>query len=134
MSLYKDITRRRIASCELAQDKRNSMIPATLDHLTQGSIVGMPVRAKVAAIGDPKASVFNVNGEQTDIEAQDGSGVVDPFTVNLENGGLADKAVSYSTRKFITHDYDPKTGQVYFAKYALFTNSNSNIRLSYKSD
>jgi hypothetical protein len=51
--LYIDITRRRIASCELAQDKRNSMIPATLDHLTQGSISGMSGLANVSVIGDP---------------------------------------------------------------------------------
>lgn len=72
------------------QLKRNVIIPATLQYEQQNTLNGIPARMKVAVINDTGASVFNFRGDNTGVDAHDGSAYINPFVSILENKALQD--------------------------------------------
>ena len=116
-----------------AQLKRNVIIPATLQYMTQNTPIGVPKQFKVAVIRDIKAPVNNFRGDNRTIDAQDGSAKILPFTAILENNSLQDQAVGQD-RKPIWHHFDPTTGTATLLKFATNTITNERMQQSLDSD
>lgn len=116
------------------QFKRNVIITATLQYLTPDSIEGPPSEIEVAVIKDEQAPVYNYRGDhEGTIDANDGAAKITAFQSIMENKALGSQAVGF-TKKPIWHDYDPKTGTVFLAKFATNTITNEEMRLSIGSN
>lgn len=121
------------SSRELAELKRNVIIPGTLQYLQQNSLLGIPRTYRLAIISDVGASVYNFKGEQATIDAHDGSAWCNPIMSYLENFSLQDSAVG-DDKKPIGHDYNGKYGTAALLKFATFSAYNERMRQSMNSD
>lgn len=108
---------------QLAQFKRNVIIPGTMRYYFQNSLYGILDKMNIAIIDDVKASVFNFNGAIDNIDAHDGSAFEDPFTSILENMSLQDSSVG-TIKKPIHHWYDNRYMTATLLKYAVDTITN----------
>lgn len=116
-----------------AQLKRNVIIPATLQYMTQNTLIGVPPKFKVAVFRDIKAPVYNFRGDNGTVDSQDGSAKILAFTAILENNSLQDQAVG-EDRKPIWHSFDPTTGTATLLKFATNTITNERMQESLGSD
>jgi hypothetical protein len=116
-----------------AQLKRNVIIPATLQHFMQKSILGIPSEYRLAVMADFPAKVFNFKGESAEVDSMDGSALVNPFIAVLENLSLQDSAVGMD-KKTIGHDINSRYGVANLLKFATFAMYNERIRSSNLSD
>ncbi len=115
------------------QLKRNVIIPATLQYEQQNTLNGIPARMKVAVISDTGASVFNFRGDNTGVDAHDGSAYINPFVSILENKALQDQEVGVD-KKPIWHCYNPRLMSATLLKFATFTMTNERMRTSLNSN
>lgn len=115
------------------QLKRNVIIPATLQYEQQNTLNGIPARMKVAVISDTSASVFNFRGDNTGVDAHDGSAYINPFASILENKALQDQEVGVD-KKPIWHCYNPRLMSATLLKFATFTMTNERMRTSLNSN
>lgn len=115
------------------QLKRNVIIPATLQYEQQNTLNGIPARMKVAVISDTGASVFNFRGDNTGVDAHDGSAYINPFVSILENKALQDQEVGVD-KKPIWHSYNPRLMSATLLKFATFTMTNERMRTSLNSN
>lgn len=115
------------------QLKRNVIIPATLQYEQQNTLNGIPARMKVAVISDTGASVFNFRGDNTGVDAHDGSAYINPFASILENKALQDQEVGVD-KKPIWHCYNPRLMSATLLKFATFTMTNERMRTSLNSN
>lgn len=116
-----------------AQFKRNVIIPATLQYVTQNAKDGVPPKIKCAVIRDTQAHVWNYRGDhEGTIDAADGSAKITPFQSILENRALGSQAVGF-IKKPIWHAYDTDSGTAFLAKFATDTITNESMRMSLKS-
>ena len=115
------------------QLKRNVIIPATLQYEQQNILNGIPARMKVAVISDTGASVFNFRGDNTGVDAHDGSAYINPFVSILENKALQDQEVGVD-KKPIWHSYNPRLMSATLLKFATFTMTNERMRTSLNSN
>lgn len=129
-----DARDRIISSCEGAQYKRNVIVPATMFNMSCNIINGLGSTTKVAIIDDTRANCFNIKGEDSGIDAHDGSGIRTPQQADLENNSLGDQASGYDLAKTIWHYNDPLTGKSFLAKWAVFTLTNSRMQNSADSE
>ena len=118
---------------QIAQIKRNVIIPATLRYYLQGTLDGILPEMKFAVVNDIKAFVFNFDGIADEIDAHDGAALEDPFTSRLENLSLQDNEVG-TIKKPIWHHYNHRYGTAFLAKYAVHTMTNQWMRQSEASD
>ena len=130
---YKELSEKVIAIGEGAQYKRNVILPATRIPLQVNSITGVTTKTKVAIIDDTMAKIFNYLGDRDVEEANNGSAVINPFQAILENRSLGAKEVGYNLKKPIWYHYDPRTGTSVLVKFASFTLSNAEMRVSGRS-
>lgn len=131
-SVYRDILLKIEAVAQGTQLKRNVIIPATLQYEQQNTLNGVPPKMKVAVIKDTGASVFNFRGDNTEIDAHDGSAYIIPFVSILENKALQDQEVGID-KKPIWHSYNPKLMSATLLKFATFTMTNERMRTSLNS-
>lgn len=117
---------------QLAQLKRNVIIPATLQYCSQGTLRGIPRKNHMAIIYDAKADVFNYNGENKQIDGNDGSGTCNSLINILENNSLQDQKIG-DVKKTIMHAPIYDTGGVLLGKWAIFGMENENMRSSRES-
>lgn len=116
------------------QFKRNNIVVATLQTVTQNLQNGVPRKVKCAVIEDAKAPVFDYRGtHQKAIKPNDGSARITPFQSILENRSLGSQAVGF-IKKPIWHNYDESSGTAFLAKFATFTDTNETMRASLMSD
>lgn len=115
------------------QLKRNVIIPATLQYEQQNTLNGIPARMKVAVINDTGASVFNFRGDNTGVDAHDGSAYINPFVSILENKALQDQEVGVD-KKPIWHSFNPRLMSATLLKFATFTMTNERMRTSLNSN
>lgn len=113
------------------QFKRNVIIPATLQHPLTGLINGVANRVNVAVAYDMSAPVNNLR-ESDEIDSQDGSSMMSPIQVILENNSLGDQRVG-TNRKPI---WDDQTEDLtsFLAKFASFGQTNSMMLQSLQSN
>ena len=121
------------SSRELAELKRNVILPGTLQYFQQNSLLGIPKNYKLAVMSDVEAFVYNFKGETAGIDAHDGSAFCNPIMSYLENLSLQDSAVG-DDKKPIGHDYNGKYGTAALLKFATFSTYNERMRNSMKSD
>lgn len=114
-----------------AQYKRNVIITATKQGYSQNSIMGVTPTMKVAVMGDVQASVYNINGLESNIDAHDGSADNNMLWHILENLSLQDAAVGEDAKP-ILHDFTPY-GTARLFKYATFGQYNERLRKSQTS-
>lgn len=88
---------------------------------------------KVAVISDTGASVFNFRGDNTGVDAHDGSAYINPFVSILENKALQDQEVGVD-KKPIWHSYNPRLMSATLLKFATFTMTNERMRTSLNSN
>lgn len=88
---------------------------------------------KVAVISDTGASVFNFRGNNTGVDAHDGSAYINPFVSILENKALQDQEVGVD-KKPIWHSYNPRLMSATLLKFATFTMTNERMRTSLNSN
>lgn len=131
-SVYRDILLKIEAVAQGTQLKRNVIIPATLQYEQQNTLNGIPPKMKVAVIKDTSASVFNFRGDNTEVDAHDGSAYIIPFVSILENKALQDQEVGVD-KKPIWHSYNPKLMSATLLKFATFTMTNERMRTSLNS-
>lgn len=81
------------SSRELAELKRNVIIPGTLQYFQQNSLLGIPKTYRLAIMSDVAAFVYNFKGETSTVDAHDGSAFCNPIMSYLENFSLQDSAV-----------------------------------------
>lgn len=115
-----------------AQNKRNVIIPGTLQYFQQGSIMGVAPVVKIAIMPDVGASVHNYSGSQAEIDAHDGSAFNNPINSILENWSLQDSAVG-EDKKPIGHDYNGDYGSAVLLKFATFSTYNWRMRVTQNS-
>lgn len=130
---YDDIIYNLESQGQIAQIKRNVIIPATLRYYLQDTLNGITKNQNVAVVEDISAFVFNFDGIRSIIDAHDGSALEDPFTSRLENLSLQDNEVG-TVKKPIWHHYNHRYGTAYLAKYAVDTITNQWMRQSELSD
>lgn len=75
-----------------AQFKRNVIMSATMTKMIP-SLNGISKDMNIAVIYDMPATVFNFSGEQTEIDAHDGSALISPLWSILENKSLGSNEV-----------------------------------------
>lgn len=115
------------------QFKRNVIIPATLQYVTQNVKDGVPKKIRCAVIRDQAAPVFNYRGDhEDDIDACDGSAQITAFQAIMENRALGSQAVGF-IKKPIWHSYDANSGTAFLAKFATDTMTNEAMRTSLMS-
>lgn len=127
--LYKDLIYRVESAAQMAQLKRNVIIPATMQYYLQDCFNGIGKTMRVAVINDLKAEVFNFSGEVSAVDAHDGSGLLNNLTSILENNSLQDQAVG-TIKKPIWHHYDAKHMTSSLVKYAADTITQQWMRQS----
>ena len=88
---------------------------------------------KVAVISETGASVFNFRGDNTGVDAHDGSAYINPFVSILENKALQDQEVGVD-KKPIWHSYNPRLMSATLLKFATFTMTNERMRTSLNSN
>lgn len=116
------------------QFKRNNIVLATLQTVTQNLQNGVPRKVKCAVIEDVKAPVFDYRStHHKKIKPNDGSAGITPFQSILENRSLGSQAVGF-IKKPIWHNYDEANGTAFLAKFATFTYTNEVMRASLMSD
>lgn len=120
-----------INTAQGTQFKRNVIIPATLQHPLTGLINGVANIVHVAVAKDMAAPVNNLR-ESDEIDSQDGSSMMSPIQVILENNALGDQRVG-TNRKPI---WDDQTGDLtsFLAKFASFGMTNSMMLQSLQSN
>lgn len=121
--IYKEQIYKIENGAQNAQFKRNVIIPGTMRYYLQGRLNGIRDRMKVAVINDINANVFNFDGKSDEIDAHDGSAVVNPFSSILENWSLQDCEVG-TIKKPIQHWYDDRYMSATLLKYAVDTITN----------
>lgn len=132
-SVYQQAILKVEAVAQGTQLKRNVIIPATLQYEQQNTLNGIPARMKVAVISDTGASVFNFRGDNTGVDAHDGSAYINPFVSILENKALQDQEVGVD-KKPIWHSYNPRLMSATLLKFATFTMTNERMRTSLNSN
>lgn len=132
-SVYQQAILKVEAVAQGTQLKRNVIIPATLQYEQQNTLNGIPARMKVAVISDTGASVFNFRGDNTGVDAHDGSAYINPFVSILENKALQDQEVGVD-KKPIWHSYNPRLMSATLLKFATFTITNERMRTSLNSN
>jgi hypothetical protein len=125
--LYNNYLHELESQGQIAQIKRNVIIPATLNYYLQDTLDGITSTQNMAVVEDIGAHVFNFDGLSTIIDAHDGAALVDPFTSKLENKSLQDREVG-TVKKPIWHHYNHKYGTAFLAKYAVDTITNQWMR------
>lgn len=131
--VYSTIMKAIEVNSQGTQLKRNVIIPATLQYVTQKVIKGVAPKVKVAIIEDTKAPVYNFRGDKDKEDAHDGSAWVNPFTAILENNSLSDQAVGWD-KKPIWHHFNPKLMTATLLKFASFAITAERMRMSLQSD
>ena len=121
------------SSRELAELKRNVIIPGTLQYFQQNSLLGIPRTYRLAIMSDVAAFVYNFKGETSAVDAHDGSAFCNPIMSYLENFSLQDSAVG-EDKKPIGHDFNGDYGTASLLKFATFSAYNERMRNSMKSD
>lgn len=121
------------SSRELAELKRNVIVPATLQYLHQNSLTGVPPWYRIAVMSDVGAPVYNFKGEIAEVDAHDGSAWCNPIMSYLENLSLQDSSVG-EDKKPIGHDYNGRYGTAALLKFATFSAYNERLRQSLTSD
>lgn len=121
------------SSRELAELKRNVIIPGTLQYFQQNSLLGIPKTYRLAIMSDVAAFVYNFKGETSTVDAHDGSAFCNPIMSYLENFSLQDSAVG-DDKKPIGHDFNGDYGTASLLKFATFSTYNERMRNSMKSD
>ena len=112
------------------QFKRNVIIPATLNYVTQGNPKGVLPRVKVAFIEDLRSEVFGPQGEvKSNLEANDGSSFTTVEQAILENNSLQDQAVGLDKKTIWHHMYD-EFGCSALMKHASYALSNARMNAS----
>lgn len=112
---------------QMTQLKRNVIIPATLQYMTQNTLRGVPKYMNIAVIRDLKAPVFNYNGDSGAIDGNDGSGRCNSLISIIENYSLQDQKVG-AVKKTIMHAPIYSTGGVFLGKWAIFALENEGMR------
>lgn len=120
-----------VNTAEGTQFKRNVIIPATLQHPLTGLINGVANKVHAAVARDIAAPVNNLR-ESDSIDSQDGSSMMSPIQVILENNSLGDQRVG-TNRKPI---WDDQTSDLtsFLAKFASFGQTNAMMLQSLKSN
>ena len=120
-----------VNTAEGTQFKRNVIIPATLQHPLTGLINGVANKVHAAVVRDIAAPVNNLR-ESDSIDSQDGSSMMSPIQVILENNSLGDQRVG-TNRKPI---WDDQTSDLtsFLAKFASFGQTNAMMLQSLKSN
>ena len=93
--------------------------------------MGVTPTMKVAVMGDVQASVYNINGLESNVDAHDGSADNNMLWHILENLSLQDAAVGEDAKP-ILHDFTPY-GTARLFKYATFGQYNERLRKSQTS-
>lgn len=122
-----------LSSRELAQLKRNVIIPGTLKYFQQNTFSGIPPKYKLAVMQDVGAEVYNFKGKSEKIDAHDGSAWVNPVMSILENLSLQDASVG-DDKKPIGHSYKSDYGTAVLLKFATFSMYNERMRNSQLSE
>lgn len=115
-----------------AQNKRNVIIPGTLQYYQQDSILGIPPQTRISIMPDVSAGVYNYSGSSSEVDAHDGSAFNHPVNSMLENYSLQDSAVG-DDKKPIGHDYQGTYGSAVLLKYATFAMTNERMRITQSS-
>lgn len=110
-----------------AQNKRNVIIPGTLQYYQQDSLLGIPANVKIAIMPDIGAHVYNYSGSNDKVDAHDGSAFNNPINSLLENYSLQDSSVG-DDKKPIAHDFSGEYGSAVLLKYATFSMYNERMR------
>lgn len=129
LQIYDKYIQQIVSSSLLAQSKRNITIPATIEPYLTTEINGISGKLNIAVTVDQRANVFNFNGEEGKIKAQDGSVIETAFMSRLENQSLQDDEVG-DIKKPLLHAIDPTTGAAVLLKCAVFTMTNYKMRQS----
>lgn len=114
-------------------NKRNNIIPATMQTMQQNVLNGIARNIKVAVFRDIKAPVFSIRGKDSSVDSQDGSAFVTPFQAILENGSLQDQSVG-DDKKTIWHAYHADNSTACQLKFATYVLSNERMKASLHSD
>lgn len=131
---YQSLMYRVIATSEGTQYKRNVIIPATRTDVQMNSFTGVGKTSKVAILSDIQAPYFTPNGDKGTEDADDGSAWINPFQAIMENYSLGPNEAGYNNKKPIWYHYDPSTGTSVLLKFATFTLSNGQMRISINSE
>lgn len=116
-----------------AQNKRNVIIPGTLQYYQQDSLLGITPKVRIAIMPDIGARVHNYSGNSDDVDAHDGSAFNHPVNSILENLSLQDNAAG-EDKKPIGHDFSGDYGSAVLLKYATFSMYNERMRVTQMSD
>lgn len=130
--LYKDQIYAMENLGQNAQFKRNVIMSATMTKMVP-SLEGITDTMKIACIDDIGAKVFNFSGKHEDVDAHDGSALVNGLWSILENKSLGSNEVG-NIKKPIHHSYDDKYMTATLLKYATDAITNNWMRQSVGND
>lgn len=114
-----------------AAQKRNVIMPGTVEHYSQGTLRGVSEFTKVAIIDDPRVDAWNQLGISDDLEAFNGVGWISPYQSRMEDASLVGKGTN-GTKKTLGV-YNSKLGSTLF-KWAEFPLTNWMMRNSKRSN
>ena len=112
-----------------AQHKRNNDLTASTHAFELGKLDGIPEFYNIAVIKDFNDSLYNVAGNTQKTKPFDGSTIVNPFIVYLENNSLGPQRVGVTKKQFV-HYYHPSLATGGDIKTAGFGMTNDWIRNS----
>lgn len=115
-----------------AQVKRMVIAGATYHSYYQNMKYGVKSKIKYAVMSDIGSNVFNLSGDNTRIDSQDGAGWTHPILSRQQNVSLVDAPVG-ADKKTIMHDVDAKFGRPTTLKWAEFELTNA-VRRNVGSD
>lgn len=112
-----------------AQHKRNVSNTASMHEFLLNQKTGIPDQYNIAVIQDINDLVYNIGGTISEVKPFDGSTIVNPFIVKLENNSLNGEKAGIHKKQFI-HFYDEATGTGGIIKTAGFGITNSWMKNS----
>ena len=112
-----------------AQHKRNNDLTASTHAFELGRLDGIPEFYNIAVIKDFNDLLYNIAGKTDKTKPFDGSTIVNPFIVYLENNSLGPQRVGVTKKQFV-HYYHPSLATGGDIKTAGFGMTNDWIRNS----
>lgn len=113
----------------VAQYKRNVIPGASMHVFLQGLDNGVSEYIEVAVFEDMSAFTFNMQGDESKVDSQDGSGVSNIYQALLEQNSLIDAKAGVN-EKTIGWFVDPVTGRPMMLKWAVYATTNEKRRIS----
>lgn len=128
--LGSDATPEQLLAARLvAQNKRMVIHQATMHPYSMNLINGIGFKTNKLFMSDPLAKVFNLIGQEDQIDAVDGATYQLVSTTLMQNNSLLDQKVGY-THKSISGTISERLGAAGLTKHAAFSLTNENIRNS----